>query len=239
VTGVRERLVLGLDVGGLDRALPLARRLTPWFATAKVGSELYAESGPAAFDALRGAGYRVFADLKLHDIPNTVARSARVLGRRGVEFLNFHAVGGLEMLRAGVESFREGAREAGHPAPIALGVTVLTSDRDASGFDERLATAAASGCDGIVCSAWEVERARAHTLKTMVPGIRRRGDAAHDQARVATPGEAIAHGADWLVIARTVTAANEPEVAAAAVVAEVEAAVDAAIDAGVDVARDA
>ncbi|MDP9135493.1 MAG: orotidine-5'-phosphate decarboxylase [Actinomycetota bacterium] len=235
MTEARERLVLGLDVGGLDDALPLARRLAPWFATAKVGFELYAEAGPAAFDALHGVGYQVFADLKLHDIPNTVARAARVLGRRGIEFLNFHATGGVEMLRAGVESFHEGAREGGHPAPVALGVTVLTSDRDASAFDERLLVAAASGCDGIVCSAWEVERARAQALKTMAPGIRRRGDAAHDQARVATPGDAIVHGADWLVIARTVTAADEPEAAAAAVVAEVEA----AIDAGVDVARDA
>ena len=85
--GGRDRLVLALDVGGLDDALELARRLVPWFATAKVGYELYAEAGPAAFDALRDLGLRVFADLKLHDITNTVERGARALGRRGVDLL--------------------------------------------------------------------------------------------------------------------------------------------------------
>jgi orotidine-5'-phosphate decarboxylase len=218
----RDRVVLGLDVGGLDLALPLARRLAPWFATVKVGFELYAEAGPAAFDAMHDAGFRVFADMKLHDIPNTVARAARVHGRRGVEMLNFHAAGGLEMLRAGVEGYREGAYEAGLPAPVAIGVTVLTSDPDAGAFAERLALCAAAGCDAVVCSTWEVEAAHAAGLRTMVPGIRRTGDAPNDQARVATPAEAIARGADWLVIARTVTAADDPEAAAAAVIAEIE-----------------
>lgn len=218
----RDRLVLGLDVGGLEEAEPLARRLAPWFATVKVGFELYAEAGPAAFDALHADGFRVFADMKLHDIPNTVARAARVHGRRGIEMLNFHAAGGVEMLRAGVEAYREGALEAGHAAPVALGVTVLTSDPDTSAFPERLEICAEAGCDGVVCSAWEVEAAHAHGLRTMVPGIRRSGDAANDQARVATPADAIAQGADWLVIARTVTAADDPEAAAAAVLSEVE-----------------
>jgi orotidine-5'-phosphate decarboxylase len=222
MTAARDRLVLGLDVGGLDEARPLARRLAPWFRTVKVGFELYAEAGPAAFDALHADGFDVFADMKLHDIPSTVARAARVHGRRGVEMLNFHAAGGVEMLRAGVDAYREGAREAGHPAPVAIGVTVLTSDPDTSAFAERLATCVEAGCDAVVCSAWEVETAKAHGLRTMVPGIRRTGDAPNDQARIATPGDAIARGADWLVIARTVTAADDPEAAAAAVLTEVE-----------------
>jgi len=219
----RDRLVLGLDVGGLDDARALARRLARWFATVKVGFELYAEAGPEAFDALHADGFRVFADMKLHDIPNTVGRAARVLGRRGVEMLNFHAAGGVEMLRAGVEGYHAGARDAGHPRPIALGVTVLTSERDTSAFVGRLDACVAAGCDGVVCSAWEVAAARARDLATLVPGIRRSGDLAGDQARVATPTEAIEAGADWLVIGRTVTGADDPEGAAAAVAAEVDA----------------
>jgi len=224
---VRDRLVLVLDVGGLEDAIPLVERLSPWFGTAKVGVELYAEAGPAAFDAVHETGLRVFADLKLHDIPNTVGRAARTLGRRGVDFLNFHAAGGVDMLRAGVEGLRDGALDAGHERPIALGVTVLTSEADTSPFATRLAAARESGCDGVVCSAYEIGDARAGDLRTMVPGLRLTGSDAHDQARVATPGEATVRGADWLVIGRTVTAAADPEAAATQVASEVAASLDA------------
>jgi orotidine-5'-phosphate decarboxylase len=222
VTAPRDRLVLALDVGGLDEALTLARRLEPWFSTVKVGFELYAEAGPAAFDALHEEGFRIFADLKLHDIPNTVARAARVHGRRGVEFLNFHSAGGVDMLRAGVVAFHEGARDAGFAEPVALGVTVLTSDPDATAFPSRLQTCVDAGCDGVVCSAREATAARDAGLGSMVPGVRRAGDDANDQARVATPGEAVAGGATWLVIGRTVTGATDPERAAAEVAADVD-----------------
>jgi len=220
----RERLVLGLDVGGLPAAKDLTRRLLPWFATVKVGYELYAEAGPAAFDALHGLGVRVFADLKLHDIPNTVARAAHVLGRRGVDFLNFHAAGGVAMLEAGVDALREGARAAGRDTPIALGVTVLTSETDTGAFEERVRWAREADCDGVVCAAAEVVTARAANLRTMVPGIRLAGAGVHDQARAATPERAIADGADWLVIGRAVTESNDPEAAAAHIHAVVEAA---------------
>ncbi|MEX2031310.1 MAG: orotidine-5'-phosphate decarboxylase [Dehalococcoidia bacterium] len=219
----RDRLVLSLDVGSLDSACDLTRRLHPWFGTAKVGYELYTEAGPAAFDALHDLDVRVFADLKLHDIPNTVARAAHVLGRRGVDFLNFHAAGGVAMLRAGVDALRDGARAAGHDAPIALGVTVLTSEANTDAFAERLHWARAAGCDGVVCAAAEVVAAHAAKLRTMVPGIRLAGADVHDQARAATPERAIADGADWLVIGRTVTEADEPEAAAAHIHALVEA----------------
>ena len=150
--------------------------MQPWFGVAKVGFELYAEAGPAAFDALRDKGFRVFADLKLHDIPNTVGRAARVLGRRGVDFLNFHAAGGAAMLRAGVEGLAEGARDGGHAQPIALAVTVLTSDPNVDALDARMDVARDAGCDGVVCAGSDVERARARALRTMVPGIRLAGD---------------------------------------------------------------
>ena len=221
---VRDHLVLALDVGALDECEALARKLAGWFSTVKVGLELYAEAGPEAVARLRDQGFRVFADLKLHDIPNTVGRAARVLGRHGVDFLNFHAAGGEVMLRAGVDGLREGARDAGHARPVALGVTVLTSESDTSAFDARLEAARASGCDGVVCSGHEIGRARAVALRTMVPGVRFADGETQDQARVAAPRAAIVAGADWLVIGRAVTAAPDPAAAAAALHDEVAAA---------------
>jgi len=222
-TEVRERLALPLDVGDLDAALGMARRLAPWFGIAKVGHELYAEAGPVAFDRLHDLGFAVFCDLKLHDIPNTVERAASALARRGVRFLNAHAAGGPDMLRAFVAGAHAGAASAGLPEPITLGVTVLTSDADAGAFDARLAAAAAAGCSGVVCSGLEIERVRAAGLASMVPGIRPAGSSADDQARIVTPGVAIVRGASWLVIGRPVTAAPDPVAAAVALVSEVEA----------------
>jgi orotidine-5'-phosphate decarboxylase len=223
MTDVRDRLALALDVGGADEAEATARRLAPWFGIAKVGLELYAEAGPGVFDRLRAQGLAIFADLKIYDIPTTVERAARVLGRHGVDFLNFPAAGGTAALEAGVTGLAQGAREAGHPPPMALAVTVLTSDPDTAAFDERLDRAVAAGCGGVVCSAHEIAavKRRAPGLATMVPGIRRAEDAHHDHARVATPADAIARGADWLVIGRTVTAAADPEAAAESVTRDV------------------
>jgi orotidine-5'-phosphate decarboxylase len=214
IDDARDHLALALDVGDLPVALALADRLQPWFGIAKVGMELYAEAGPDALEALRGMGFRVFADVKLYDIPHTLHRAARVYGRGGVEFLNFPAAVGLESLRAGVEGFTEGARDGGHAPPVALGVTVLTSDPNTDALAERMGIAADAGCAGVVCAGRDVGRARELGLRTMVPGIRFAGGDAHDQARVDTPEDAIARGADWLVIGRMVTGADDPERAA-------------------------
>jgi orotidine-5'-phosphate decarboxylase len=216
---VRDRLVLALDVGDLAAAEAVARRLARWFGIAKVGMELYAEAGPAAIDRMQALGFRVFADLKLYDIPTTVERAARALGRRGVEFLNFPAAGGEAMLRAGVAGLLEGARDGGRPAPTALAVTVLTSDPRTETFDERVDAAAAAGFGGVVCSAHEVGavRARHAGLATMVPGVRLPGGDHHDQARVATPADAVRAGADWIVVGRAVTGATDAEETATAV----------------------
>lgn len=222
----RDRLVLGLDVPTYDEALGLAERLQPWFAVAKVGLELFTAAGPRVVEAMRDAGYQVFADLKYHDIPTTVGRAAHAAGRLGVRYLNFHAAGGVDMLRAGADGLREGAADAGHPEPTPLAVTVLTSDPDASAFDTRLATAVEAGCGGVVCSALEVAsvKHRHPELVTLVPGTRPAGSDRHDQARTATPGEAARAGADLLVMARVVVAADDPEAAARAVSDEVEGA---------------
>jgi orotidine-5'-phosphate decarboxylase len=232
MTDARQHLALVLDTDELDAARAHARRFAPWFATAKVGYELYAGAGPAALDALHEDGFAVFVDLKLLDIPTTVERAARVLGRRGADLLNLHAVGGLDMLRAGVTGLAEGAREGGHAAPKALAVTVLTSEADTSAVPARLELARAAGCDGVVCAAAEARVARDLGLAPMVPGIRLAGSPADDQARAATPRVAVEGGAEWLLIGRTVSAAPDPERAAADVVAEVEAALAASTTPG-------
>lgn len=221
--GVRDHLALALDVGGVDDALPLARRLAPWFGIAKVGHELYAEAGPEVFDRLHELGFRVFADLKLYDIPTTIERAARVHARRGIEFLNFPAVGGVAMLQAAVAGAREGARDAGIAPPITLAVTVLTSEANADAFDERLGYARTAGVDGVVCAAKEASRARGAGLLPFVPGVRLAGSSVDDQARVATPETALAAGAEWIVIGRTVTAADDVEAAAERVTRSAEA----------------
>ena len=221
---IRDRLAIALDFPDLDRAEQLAKEVSPWFGVAKVGLELYSAAGPEAISRMRALDLEVFADIKLHDIPTTVGRAARVLGRQGIRYLNFHAAGGTDMLRAGVEGLAEGARDGGFSPATPIAVTVLTSDPDPSAFPARLQGAVDAGCDGVVCSAFEVAASAAAGMRTMVPGIRPAGAAHDDQARVATPAAAIANGASWLVIGRAVTAAPDPAAAAASIHAEVEAA---------------
>jgi orotidine-5'-phosphate decarboxylase len=221
----RDRLALALDVDDLVVAMRLARRLRPWFGVAKVGLELFGAAGPETVSTLTVEGYRVFLDLKLHDIPTTVMRAARVLGGLGVAFATVHTQGGEAMMRAAVSGMAEGAAAAGAPTPCVLGVTVLTSDTEAGPdvLASRSRLAAAAGCGGLVCAASDlaVTRRAAPGLLTVVPGIRPSGTAPDDQARAATPSAAIAAGADILVIGRAVTAAEDPESMAAAVAAEV------------------
>ncbi|HEX9994124.1 MAG TPA: orotidine-5'-phosphate decarboxylase [Acidimicrobiales bacterium] len=221
---VRDRLALALDLDDLVAALRVAKELRPWFGTAKVGLELYTAVGPDAIGALADLGYDVFLDLKLHDIPNTVHKAAKVLGALGASYVTFHAHGGVEMLRAGVDGLCEGAERAGLPAPVAVAVTVLTSDRDAPPHivPKRVRIAVEGGCKGIVCAAEDAKEARTYAprLTVVVPGIRPAGTAHHDQARAATPKEALAAGADVLVVGRAVTAAPDRAAAAQALVAE-------------------
>jgi orotidine-5'-phosphate decarboxylase len=216
MTETRPRLGIALDVPDLDDAATLAKRLDEWFDVAKVGLELFSAAGPAAVERMHELGYDVFLDLKLHDIPTTVYRAARVLGRLGVRYCNFHAAGGEAMLRGAVEGLHEGASDASLPPPVALAVTVLTSDPDASAFDARLATAIRSGCGGVVCSLHEIERVKqAHEeFVTVVPGTRLDDDDVDDQARTGTPFEAARRGADVIVMGRPVTRATNPEAVA-------------------------
>jgi orotidine-5'-phosphate decarboxylase len=225
----RDRLILAIDVDDVVSALRLARRMRPWFATAKVGLELFSAAGPETVAALVVEGYRVFLDLKLHDIPTTVNKTARVLGGLGATYTTVHTVGGVVMLKAAVEGMAAGAASAGAPQPCVLGVTVLTSESDASSavLADRASMAAEAGCGGLVCAAGDLPTVRkaAPGLLTVVPGIRPSGVEAHDQGRAATPTYALNNGADLLVVGRAVTAASDPEAAAQAIHDEMAAAV--------------
>ncbi|MEA2686677.1 MAG: orotidine-5-phosphate decarboxylase, partial [Actinomycetota bacterium] len=196
---LRDRLILALDVDDLVVALRLADQLKPWFAVAKVGLELFTAAGPDAVTSVADAGFKVFLDLKLHDIPTTVRKSARVVGALGASYLTLHARAGAVMLRAGVDGLREGAAAGGLPEPTALAVTILTSDADAPAhiLGGRVAAAVESGCGGVIVAAADVHEAKqlAPRLLAVVPGIRLGSGDAHDQARAASPRDAFLEGA--------------------------------------------
>jgi orotidine-5'-phosphate decarboxylase len=220
---LRNRLALALDVDDAVEAQRLARELRGWFGVAKVGLELFSAAGPPIVQLLINDGYEVFVDLKMADIPNTVRKAAGVLGALGVSYLTLHAFAGPAVLRAGVEGLTEGAERAGLPAPSALAVTVLTSDADAPPhiLAKRVTAAVEARCAGVVCAASDVAEAKeiAPRMLAVVPGLRPAGAPVHDQVRAATPAEAMAAGADLLVIGRAVTAAANRPAAASELVA--------------------
>ena len=215
---IRDRLALALDVDDLVAAIRLGRGLKDYFGVAKIGLELYSAAGPEAIGAIADLGYKIFLDLKLHDIPTTVGKAARVLGAVGVNYLTMHAHGGVDMLQAGVQGLEEGARNAGLEQPQSLAITVLTSDGDAPPhiMPKRVMLAAEAGCSGIVCAVGDLEEAHhyAPRLTRVTPGIRLPGNTVDDQARAAAPADALAGGADLLVIGRAVTRADDPIAAA-------------------------
>ncbi|MCY3607546.1 MAG: orotidine-5'-phosphate decarboxylase [Acidimicrobiaceae bacterium] len=226
----RDRLALALDVPDRDVAMALVERFGADFGVMKVGLELFLAEGPGVVRDIVSAGIRVFLDLKLHDIPNTVEHAARCAGELGVWLLTLHTQGGPDMLAAGASGLSDGAADANRSAevPIALGVTVLTSDADAPSelLTSRARLAEQAGCGGVVCAAPDlpVVTNTVPGMLRVVPGIRPAGAPSADQRRVATPASALAAGADVLVIGRAVTAAPDPDAAAAAIVAEVAAA---------------
>lgn len=221
---LRSKMALALDVDDLVEAMRLAKQLSPWFGVVKVGLELFSAAGPDAVGALVDKGFDVFLDLKLHDIPTTVGKAARVAGALGAKYLTMHAHGGEAMLRAGVEGLVEGASRADLEMPKAIAITVLTSDSDAPEHivPNRLRVAVESGCAGIVCSAQDLKNIRELAPRTLrvTPGIRAAGSEKHDQPKATTPGMALDEGADLLVIGRAVTLADDPAAAAAKLFAD-------------------
>jgi orotidine-5'-phosphate decarboxylase len=231
-----SRLIIALDYPDLDLALAMAKRVAGQVGMVKVGLELFNSAGPRAVAAVRELGLRVFYDAKLHDIPNTVARAAAAAARMGVAMLNAHALGGRAMMQAAKEGAATGASEVGLPAPLVIGVTVLTSlgDRELQGelglrepageAVVRLARLAQeAGLDGVVASVQEVadvKQACGPRFLTVTPGVRPAWAERGDQVRTATPREAVLAGSDYLVIGRPVTEAEDPGKAIGVVLSE-------------------
>jgi len=226
-----ERLCVALDYSSPGEALAAAHRFGPRVGWLKIGLELFVAEGPALVAEIAQSA-RVFLDLKFHDIPNTVGRAVAAAARSGAAMLNVHASGGREMLRAARAALSDAPDR-----PKLVAVTLLTSldsralaDLPISGHPEgiarRLATLAKDcGLDGVVCSATDLPSIRAACgpgFFTVVPGVRPPGAAADDQKRVASPREALAAGADLLVVGRPVTAAPDPDAALEGLLAEID-----------------
>jgi orotidine-5'-phosphate decarboxylase len=219
-------IAVALDAPDLETAARWAGLVTPHVSTVKVGLELYLRYGPEVVASIRGAsGVKIFLDLKLHDIPATVTGAARAVARLRPDLLTVHAAGGSEVVRAAVQ---------GAPDTMVAAVTVLTSLSNAdlerigmigpmSDAVRRLAVLGVSaGARGLVCSPQEVAAVRAEVgpdITLITPGVRPAGSSANDQARTATPEEALRAGANLLVIGRPITAAPDPGAAAAAIAA--------------------
>jgi orotidine-5'-phosphate decarboxylase len=231
-------IAIAFDVPSLDAALTLDQRLGPGPEYAKIGLELFVAEGPEAVTALARRGRRVFLDLKLHDIPNTVRGAAVSAARAGAEFLTVHAMGGSAMVRAAVEGLATGGGNA-----RVVAVTLLTSLDPVSlppGFARPfvtsdtiaglLAMAEAAGAHGIVCAAPDLAAVRARhgrPFYAVTPGIRPAGGDTHDQARVSTITDAVRDGSSLLVLGRAVTASPDPRAALEAARAERDAALAA------------
>ena len=233
---MQNPIIVALDVASADKALTLAREVAPFVGAFKVGKELFVSAGPEFVRQLRATGASVFLDLKFHDIPNTVAKAVAAATRLDVQMLTIHTSGGSEMMRAAEKAAQDTARDLGRPAPLVLGVTVLTSmdsaalgelggETDVAAQVERLARlAAASGLRGLVCSPLELVALRKFlppAMQLVTPGIRTGAEKADDQKRTLSPREAMAAGASWLVIGRPIYAAAQPADAAAAILSSV------------------
>jgi len=227
--GMRDRLIVALDVSSAAAAQALVQRIGDAAGIYKIGLQLFTAEGPQLVRELVLSGRRVFLDLKLHDIPNTVSHAVKAAVELGAHMLTVHASGGAAMLRA--------ATEAGGGRVNILAVTVLTSlndeDMQEIGVSGRVsdqalrmaALAQSAGCQGIVSSPREAQLIRkslGEGFAIVTPGVRPAGSDTHDQQRIATPAQAIASGASHIVVGRPITHAADPVTAAAAIISEME-----------------
>jgi len=231
---MQNPIIVALDVPSAEQAWKLAEQVAPAVGSFKIGKELFVAAGPDIARRVRDTGASVFLDLKFHDIPNTVAKAVASAVRLDVQMLTIHASGGGEMMRAAEKAAQDTATVLGRPAPLVLGVTVLTSSNNATlaeiGCEPdtekqviRLAQLAIhSGLRGLVCSPLEIVALRKvlpPEVQLVTPGIRTGAEKADDQKRTLTPREAIQAGANWLVIGRPISAAANPRAAAESIFA--------------------
>ena len=224
-------LIAAIDVPDAAAARSAVAQL-PQGVWLKIGLELFTAEGPALVRELAAQGWPIFLDMKFHDIPNTVRGACRSAARLGVRLVTLHVEGGPEMAEAAMQGAAQGAALAGLPAPQVLGITVLTSGQAGSQEETqalvvaRALQAKASGLDGVVCSGLEaaaVKAACGANFVCLCPGIRFAGSVAtQDQKRVCTPGEAVAAGADYLVMGRPLLGAESPQAAAMRALAEMQ-----------------
>ena len=226
------QLIVALDYTNAEDALATAESLRGCPIWMKVGLELFTHEGPAVVKKLKDMGFKVMLDLKMFDIPNTVAGGVRSACLMGVDLITLHALGGERMIHAAVDAVRQSAEEGG-PKPLLFAVTVLTSmaPGELPGYGENLSGLAvdlaaggqAWGLDGVVCSGHEVEaiKSRCPGLMCLTPGIRpASGSASDDQRRIMTPAQAVRIGSDFLVVGRPITKAPVPADAARAILDE-------------------
>jgi orotidine-5'-phosphate decarboxylase len=233
-----DRIIVALDVPTFDEARHLLDRLGDMPVAFKVGSQLFTSVGPVIIREIKGRGKTLFLDLKFHDIPNTVARAAEAAVELGVDIFNVHIAGGMEMMRDAAEATKSRAAELGMKKPIILGVTVLTSI-DESMFRHVLNTnvslqdqivhmaklARSAGLDGVVASPQEIELIRnacGSDFVILTPGVRPEWASKDDQKRTMTPSQAVAVGADYVVIGRPIRQSLDPADALKRVFQELE-----------------
>ena len=226
-----KKLIVALDVNDIGEAKDLVKKLYPDVGIFKVGLQAFINFGPELIKDINKMGAEVFLDLKLHDIPNTVANAIEAISKLDVAMLTIHASGGLEMMKKAAE-----AANANKRSPKVLAVTVLTSinEKDlmdlgvSKSTDEQIATLAklalSAGCNGVVCSPKEASLVRetcGEGFLIVTPGIRPRGKDTNDQKRVATPKQAVLDGADYIVVGRPIKEAKDPTEAARDIIKEI------------------
>lgn len=227
---LRNPIFCAIDTPDLGTATTWAARIGDHVGGIKLGLEFISAHGPKGINqVMKASDLPVFLDVKFHDIPNTVAGAVRAIAATKPFMINVHASGGRSMMQAAVEAASEAAYEHVVPRPLVIGVTILTSLSDADLAEVGMASSTAdqairlavlakeSGLDGVVCSPLEAARIRAEcgpNFKLVTPGVRPEWAAANDQKRIMTPEQAVAAGADYLVVGRPITAAEDPAAAA-------------------------
>jgi orotidine-5'-phosphate decarboxylase len=236
---MRDKVIVAVDLQEREQFFKLTDTLKGHATYIKVGMELYYTFGPDIIKAVKDLGYKVFLDLKIHDIPNTAFKAAKTLCKLGVDIINVHAAGGIEMMTAARLGVQEGIKESGQEqVPLLIGVTQLTSTSEDVLHNELLITKTMSdtvveyalnvkkaGLDGVVCSAQDVAMIKekcGKDFKCITPGIRPKSAQKDDQKRTMTPNEAIQIGSDYLVIGRPITAQIDPAKAFESIIEEIE-----------------